>query len=226
MVLAAFSFTVLAAEPQLRTVDVTGQGEIEAIPDAAWIDMAIESRNRKLDIAQSEVAQRVASFLQLTDRIGVDRKYIRTTGKTVRPEYRWDEKTSRQYLIGYYVSRQLQVDLRDLDRLGDLMHQAVEAGVNNVSSPQLRATNERELQRQALALAAADAKANAQVLASSLGARLGEVRHINAHQQSHYPQPVYRMAAMDASVKMEASQTYEAGQLRITAQVNASFMLE
>lgn len=215
-----------AAETQIREVSVSGTGEVEVIPDAAWVSMSIEARHKQLDDAQSEVDQKVTSFLKLIDALKIDRKFVKTTGKTVRPEYRWEEKTRKQYLQGYYVSRQLQVDLRDLNKLGSLLHQAVEAGVNQVSPPQMRATNERELHRKALAKAAEDARANAAALAYSLGAKLGPVRNITAQQQMHYPQPRHRMAAMEMSVKGDASQTYETGQIRITANVNASFDLE
>ena len=216
----------LAAEDSPRHVSVAGQGEVEVIPDAAWVNMSIEARHKKLDAAQSEVDQKVASFLNLVDGLKIDRKFIKTTGKTVRPEYRWDDKTRKQYLQGYYVSRQLQVDLRDLAKLGALMHEAVEAGVNQVSPPQMRATNQRELHRKALAKAAEDARANAAALAYSLGAKLGPVRNITAQQQMHHPRPMYRAAAMEMSAKSDASQTYETGQIRVTATVNASFDLE
>lgn len=216
-----------ADEEDRRSVSVSGAGEVEAVPDAAWVNMAIEARHKKAEVAQSEVDERVARFLKLVDSLDIDRKYVKTIGKSLRPEYRWDDKTRKQYLIGYYVSRQLQVDLRNLDQLGALMHRAVEAGVNQVSPPQLRATNERELRRMALAKAAADAQENAAVLAQALDARLGEVRQINAQHEVYHPQPSYRMAAMkmESSADMAAEQSYETGQIRFSTTVNATFDL-
>ncbi|MDX1498123.1 MAG: SIMPL domain-containing protein, partial [Salinisphaeraceae bacterium] len=133
----------------------------------------------------------------------------------------------KRYLDGYVVTRQLQVDLRDLDKLGPLMTRAVQAGVNQVNPPQFRATKQRDLQRQALARAAADAKANAQALANSLDVKLGDVLQINAQHQQHYPTPMPRMAMrMEAAQDMGgAEQSYETGQIRYTAQVSASFEL-
>lgn len=224
----SFSGTASAEESALRTVSVNGIGEIETLPDAAWITMGIEARHKKLDAAQLEVDQRVAQFLKLTDSLAIDRKYVKTTGKNVRPEYRWDDKTRKQYLIGYFVSRQLQVDLRNLDQLGALLHRAVDAGVNQVSPPQMRALNERALQRKALGRAAEDARANAAVLASSLGAKLGDVQQINANNRVHQPQPQYRMAAMsmDAAKEMAPEQSYESGQIKFTTTVTVTFELK
>lgn len=226
--LALSMSAVSFAEELPRTVSVTGTGEVETLPDAAWVNMAIEARDKKLISAQSEVDEKVASFLKLVDKLDIDRKFIRTTGKTVRPEYRWDDKTRKQYLTGYYVSRQLQVDLRELDKLGSLLHQAVEAGVNQVSAPQLRATNESKLRQLALAKAAQNAGENAGALAAALGAKRGAVQQINAHNQMHQPQPRYRMAAMsmESSADMAAEQSYETGQIKFVTTVNATFALE
>lgn len=227
-VLALFYCTAgLTAEgPLPRVVSVTGTGEVEALPDAAYINMAIEARHRKLETAQAEVDEKAAAFLKLVDQLKIARQFVQTTGKNVHPEYQWDEKTRRQHLIGYFVSRQLQVDLRELDKLGPLLHRSVELGVNQVSSPQMRATREPELRQMALARAAQNAGENASALANALGARLGKVRQISA-QHDYQPQPVYRMAAMKMeAADMAAEQSYEAGQIKLTATVNATFDLE
>ncbi len=217
-----------AQEPQPRSVSVSGVGEVEATPDAAYISMAIEARHKNLSAAQDEVDGKVKSFLKLVDDLDIDRKFVKTVGKNVRPEYEWDDKARKRHHIGYYVDRQLQVDLRDLDKLGALLHRAVESGVNQVSPPQLRSTQERELRRQALARAAEDAQANAEVLAKALDAKLGEVRQISAQNEVYHPQPVYRMAAMkmEAAGDMAAEQTYESGQIRFTTNVSATFDLK
>lgn len=212
---------------QVRSVSVSGLGEVEVIPDAAFVSMAIEIRDKDLQAARKQVDDRVEAFLKLTDKLDIDRKYVRSTGMNVHPEYRWEDKTRKRYLDGYVVTRQLQVDLRDLDKLGALMTRAVEAGINQVNPPQFRAINERELRRQALAKAAEDARANAQVLADSMNVKLGAVRTLDAQYDVHTPQPVYRMAAMRAEADMSGGeQTYETGQIRYNARVSASFDLD
>ncbi len=207
-----------------RLIAVSGSGEVEVMPDAAYISMGIEARHRDLQAARKDVDDRVAAFLRLTDKLDIDRKFVKSAGLNVQPEYRWEDKTRRRYLDGYIVSRQLQVDLRDLDKLGALMTRAVEAGINQVNPPHFRATNERELRRQALARAAEDARANARVLADTLGVKLGAVRSLNAQHDIHMPQPMHRMAAMSMEADvMSGEQTYQSGQIRYTARVSANF---
>lgn len=224
---ALFATTAAAGiedQPPVRSISVSGVGEVEALPDAAFVSMAIEARHKDLQVARNQVDGRVTAFLKLVDGLGIERKHVQTAGLHVRPEYRWEDKTRRRYLDAYHVSRQLQVDLRDLDKLGALMTRAVQAGVNQVHPPQFRASNERELRRQALARAAQDARANARVLADTLGVKLGPVRSLQAQQNEHYPRPRHQVAAMRMEADSSAvEQSYEAGQIRLEASVNASF---
>ncbi|MGB1581672.1 MAG: SIMPL domain-containing protein [Nevskiales bacterium] len=232
LIAALMSTAACAAEPGAstqveRSISVSGLGEIEVIPDAAYVSMGIEARHQDLQKARDEVDKTVQTFLALTDKLDIDRKYVTTAGMNVRPEYRWEDKTRKRYLDAYVVTRQLQVDLRDLDKLGALMTRAVQAGVNQVNPPQFRATKERDLQRQALARAAADARANAEALANSLDVKLGELLRLDAQHQRHNPMPMPRVAMrMEAAADMSgAEQSYETGQIRYSAQVSASFEL-
>src|SRR5690606_5099135 len=161
-----------AAESGVRTVTVSGQGQIQAEPDKAIVLLGIESRRPKLEEARAEVARVVDAALKLTRDLKIDQKYVRATRINVQPEYNWDNTARERHLIGYYVSRQIEVDLRDLDKLGQLLERAVDLGVNQVSEPQLDSSKRRELEREALAKAVQDARLNAEAVAKAAGARL------------------------------------------------------
>ena len=131
----------------------------------------------------------------------------------------------KQVLQGYYVGRQVEVELRDLDQLGPLLERAVTAGANQVGDASLDSTRRKELERQAMTLAVQDAAANAGTLAQAAGARLGPVRSLNA-SPSPPPMPMYRMVAMaDAAAAPPAESTYVAGEMRFAATVSAEYDL-
>ena len=147
-----------------RTITVSGQGEIQAEPDRAVISLGIESRKLKMEEARAEVTKVVDAVLKLTRELKIDQKYVRTTRINVQPEYNWDNNASERKLIGYYVSRQVEVDLRDLDKLGRLLERSFDIGVNQVGEPRLDSSKRRDLEREALAKAVADARLNAEPL--------------------------------------------------------------
>jgi uncharacterized protein YggE len=212
------------ADDEPRTVAVNGTGSAQVAPDSAIVSMSIVSREPSLAAAQKGAADVTAKVLALTDRLKIKRADVDTTGATVRADYRWNRDTEAQELRGYIAERQITVDLKDLDTLGELVEGAVGTGVNQVTPPQLKSSKSRETYREALAKAAADARANAETLASALGAKLGDAVSISAGGGPRPPVPVMARAAM-ADMAESAPQTYNAGDLSFQADVNVVFEL-
>jgi uncharacterized protein YggE/uncharacterized membrane protein YdjX (TVP38/TMEM64 family) len=221
LLLLLISVIASGAEP-VRVVTVDGQGTVSASPDMARVSMGVQARNIDIGVAREQVIDVSDRFLKLCDRLGIDKSRIQTTGLSIFPEYRWNEDRKQQELQAYRVSRRLEVEVRDLDDLGQLMEGAVSAGVNEVSPPELISSTERDLHRQALAAAARDARANAELLAETLGVRLGNVIEISSSQNMVQP-PVVRAESMAMAARADAPQTYNAGEIRFQASVQASF---
>lgn len=207
-----------------RSIRVNGSGSVDALPDRATVMLGIDARDSSLSAAREQVARVAGDFLELVERLGIPDRSVTATGANLRPEYRWDSERREQRFVGYQVQRQLVVQLEDLDLLGELIEGAVDAGINQVSPPQLDSSRRKDYERQALAAAALDARANAEVLAKTLDAGLGELRSIEALQNFGGPRPMMRAGA----VAMEAdgaAETYQAGELRFEARVSAEFAI-
>src|SRR5688572_10591349 len=170
----AFPVSSLAAEAERpRIVAVSGQGEVQAEPDQAIVTLGVESRKPRLEDARAEVTKTVDAVLKLTRDLKIDQKYVRATRISVQPEYNWDNNAKERNLIGYFVSRQVEVDLRDLEKLGTLLEKATDLGVNELGDPRLDSSKRRDLERQSLAKAVEDARLNAEAVAKAAGAKLG-----------------------------------------------------
>jgi uncharacterized protein len=226
--LAALGMTTgsaLAESGRPGTVSVDGQGEVTAQPDMARVTLGVEARRPDLAEARATVTAAVDRLLALARQLGIDPKYVNATGLQVQPDYTWNQQTRKQVLQGYLVSRQVQVELRDLEKLGTLMERAVSAGANQVGGASLDSTRRKELERQAMALAVQDARQNAETLARAAGAELGAVRTLNA--SSSPPQmPMYRMVAADMpDAAPPPESTYQAGDMTFTARVSAEYDL-
>lgn len=219
----AVSALANAAEPAPRTITVSGQGQIQAEPDKAIVNLGVESRRPKLEEARAEVAKTVEAALKLTRDLKIDQKYVRATRINVQPEYNWDNDTRERNFIGYYVSRQIEVDLRDLEKLGQLLERAFDLGINQVSEPQLDSSKRRDLEREALARAVQDARLNAEAVAKAAGARLGAPRTIAA-SSGFVPPPVpYQKRTMAAMAESDAASTYQSGEMSFTGNVQVEY---
>jgi uncharacterized protein YggE len=223
--LATASVTATEAE-QPRTIQVSGQGEVQADPDRAWVTLGVEARKPKMEDARAEVQKTVDAVSKLTRDLKIDQKYVRTTRVNIQPEYNWDNNARERNLIGYFVSRQIEIDLRDLDKLGQLLEKSFDLGVNQVGDPRLDSSKRRELEREALARAVADARLNAEAVAKAAGARIGPPRTISA--SSAYvppPMPMMKVQAMRAEAADSAAGSYQMGQMGFNATVQIQYDL-
>ena len=215
-----------AAEAPLRLVSVTGSGEVKAQPDMAYVTLGVEARRPTLAEARTEVNATVERLLALTRELKIEPKFVDSTRLQVQPDYRWDEKSSSQVLLGYVVSRQVDVELHDLDRLGTLLERSVSAGVNQVGGARLDSSRRKELERAALTQAVDDARLNADALARAAGAKLGPVQSLST--TGTMPVPMYAERAMSvaaAPMADAAEKSYQSSEMKFTASVSAQFEL-
>jgi uncharacterized protein YggE len=214
----------LADEPRPRTVNVSGMAEVSAEPDIARVSLGVEARRPSLADARAEVVAAVDRVLALTRDLKIDPKNVNATRIQVQPEYRWNENDRERVLLGYLVSRQIEVELKDLDKLGTLLERAVDAGVNQVGDPVLDSSRRKELEREAMTKALEDARLNAEALARAAGVRLGAPRTLSA-SGSAPPVPMHRDMIMVTAAKAAPEATYQPGDMKFSASVNAEYDL-
>jgi uncharacterized protein len=225
--LVALTFAAAAAahdEPKPRLLAVSGEGEVTVAPDRADVSFSAEASEKTLADAEKAVTEATARLLKLCDTLGIPKNQVRSAQLNVHPQYDGGVISSRPRIVGYMVSRQVDVDLRDLSRLGKLLQGAVETGANRVNGVSFGSTKKDEHQRAALALAAEDAKANAEVLARAMGVKLGRLHTLAASESGGGAMMFQERMTMKASGG-DAAQTYQAGEIRFQASVTAEFDL-
>lgn len=223
-----FAGTVLAEEPPHRHVSVGGQGEVTVQPDRARVQIGVTQLNANLSVAEAEVNKVVRAFLAEAKALGIKDEHVNSSGVSIQPEYVWEEKERSNKLVGYRVSRDIQVLVLKLDQLGDVVLRATKVGVNQVQPPQLEYSKAQDIQRQALVKAAQDAQARAKLLAETLGMKLGEVHQVNG-SDSGPPPPMPKVMMMRGAMASDAGGNAEMGlspgELRYSATVQADFEL-
>jgi uncharacterized protein YggE len=226
--LVALTLAATAAaheEPRPRLLTVSGEGEVEVAPDRADVGFSVEASEKNLADAEKAVTDGVARLLKLCDALGIPKADVRSAQLNVHPQYDGGVVSSRPRIVGYFVSRQVDVDLRDLGKLGKLLQGAVETGANRVSGVGFGSTKKDEHQRVALARAAEDARTNAEVLARAMGVKLGRLHALSASESGGAPEMFQPRMAMKAMAGADAEQGYQAGEIRFQASVTAEYDL-
>ncbi len=211
-----------------RVVQVTGQGEATTLPDRARLSMSVEARSTDLHQAETKVNEGTRAVLGELKGLGLKDEDISTAGYAVNPEYDWIN--NQQKFRAYHAVRQVEVTVRDLGKVGDVLLRATKAGINQINPPVLESSKIKDTERAALARATEDAQAQAKVVAEALGLKLGLPRTLNANSQPYnppMPKAMMMRASADAAPEMSGNEQmgFTAGQLRATASVTAEFEL-
>lgn len=200
-------------------ITVVGRGTADATPDIARVDLGVSVRADSVAEANAMATERAASLIEAVKNAGVDAADISTTGYNVHPEY--DHVEGRQRLLGYRVSNDLQVVLRDLSNSGVILDEALSAAGDEatVNGFTLAISEEAPARDSAREAAWADAKRRAEQLAGLAGRSLGAVVSIvESSGSSLPPRPMLRMAMAEAT-------PIEAGSQSISVVVEVRFEL-
>jgi hypothetical protein len=204
----------------LRTISVEGSGEVSEEPDYCELDMGIRVLRERPVQGKNETDAILGKLWEVFRDFEIQKTDVEMSRIYVRPRFKTDRATQERNLVGYEVGRSVTVTFRDLDRVSELIGAAFAAGVNEHCTIYWKSTREKELQEQAIAEAAEDAKARAKRLAGQFGARLGKIFSIRYGEGA----PIVRSSAM--RVAMEEAQPFIPGKIEFKAQIHAVFELE
>lgn len=172
---ACFEASVEEGGEEVRSISVNGTGEVRAEPDIATVSTGVEVRAETVAAARAGAAQAAnAVIATLRDR-GVEASDIRTVNFYVYPEYDYRNETPR--VTGYVFSNTVQVTIRDVEAVGDLIDAIAAAGGDAVRFDGISFSHADPgtLAEQARELAVADARAKAEQLAALTGVTLGPI---------------------------------------------------
>ncbi|MDD2921936.1 MAG: SIMPL domain-containing protein [Anaerolineales bacterium] len=213
-----------AAQPIVRTLNVTGVGQTYLTPDIAYIYIGVHTES---PTAADAVSANTAKTVAVTDAIkkaGVAAKDIVTTNFSIYPSQQYNPDG----VVGasvYMVDNTVYVTVRKLDGLGKLLDDVVNAGANNINSIQFDVADRSAAVKEARTKAVDDAKKQAQELADAAGISLGDIQNINFYDSSPYPAPMYGKGgggAMDAS----AAAPIQPGQLAVSVNVSITYSIK
>lgn len=174
-----------------NTITVTATGEVYAKPDLAIVTFSTINEAQTVSEALSANTKKMNAVIAAVKEQGVEAKDLKTTNFNIYPRYEWYDERSYIYpqgervLVGYEVNQSLEVKIRDLDKVGDIIQEATDAGANEVSNLQFTIDNQDEFKKQAREEAINEAKTKAKELASELGIKL--IRISNFSESSVFP---------------------------------------
>jgi uncharacterized protein len=194
-------------------ITVLGTASANLIPNRASFAFGTVSQAATATAALTASSQSVARVIAALKRLGVAQADIQTADVSLSPR----TNDNGDEIVGYTASNTVTATIRKIGDAGDVVDAAVRAGANQVSGPNLLASDQDAAYRNALEGAVADARAKAETLATASGSTLGKITAI-VEGGGAIPMPL-ATGAKDSSVAIEP------GTQKIEATVSVTFAL-
>lgn len=224
--------TLIANASQQTGIWVLGTGKVVVQPQLAVFTLGVESRAATVEEARGRAAEAMNSIVKSLKANGVADRDIQTRLFTITPQYVYRERTdqggrfSEQVLVGYTVSNQATVRVRDLGKVGVVIDDVARAGgdLTRIQGISFTVEDFSPYQIQARELAVKNALAKAGQFASLTGVTLGRLVYITESSAT----PVVREFAVREAVAAApgAPTPVSPGELEVQVNVQAAFAIQ
>lgn len=199
---------------QAHSIRITGEGKVTAAPDVAKIQLGYSVEKKTVAEAQKDNATKMNAIIdKLKKDFKIEPKDIQTANYYIAPQY--DYTSGRQTLRGYLVSQNVNVKVKQMDKVSAIVEAAGVIGLNQVGNLIFEIDNPEKLKQVAREKALAQAKDKAEALSKIAGVKLGRI--ISFFESSNGDQPP-SLYALDKSANGIGGQetAIEAGSNEIT----------
>jgi uncharacterized protein YggE len=209
----------------IRSISITGVGRVKAEPDVADVSLGVTKQGEDAQSAAGEAAITMDAIISALLEAGVAESDIQTTSLTLYPVYDYNENPPD--IEGWEASNIVNVTVRDIESVGDVVDAATAAGATNVNGSSFRVDDPAPAEAEARSAAVADARAKADQLAADAGVTIIGVVSIS-ESGAQMPQPIYMERAafdMDGRACMRTTPVLP-GQVKLSSNVFIQYEIE
>ena len=158
--------------PAAHTITVSATGKITVVPDVARLNLGVTATKSTVKAAREAGAKAMTDIIAALKALGIADADIQTTNLSLYPQY---GSGPTPKVVGYQISEQLQVTVRDIDKAGDAVDAATANGATDVNGISFEVADPVKAQNDARAAAVEAARVSAQSMASAGHVSLGAV---------------------------------------------------
>lgn len=221
-------YQALEGSQPIPSIRVAGNGEVTVSPDIAQFSFSISKDAKTTTEARNEVVTIGNELLEKLKTAGIKEEDIKTENISTYPKYENRAITDRSctttnmspgasisiipcaptynsVVVGYTVSINYSVKVRDLDKVSTIAMLLTDAKLFSVDGPNFTIDDVQAVSNQAREDAIEDAKKQAKILSLQLGVKLGKIIDFQV-DGGYSPVPMYDRTMLSAgNMKTEAS---------------------
>ena len=199
-----------------RTVSVSATAVVAAEPDQAAISTGVVAEGETARAALTANSTAMAKLIEGMKAAGIGDKDVQTTSFNVSPRYQTFKDGRPPVINGYQVHNQVRILVCGIDRLGQVLDQAVSLGANQMNGIEFIVGNADVLKDEARRQAMANALRRARLFAASAGAEVGEVIAIAEDMSAPSPRPMMMARAAMAADSVPIEHGTQALEARVS----------
>jgi uncharacterized protein YggE len=209
-----------------NSVYVGADGKFESAPDTAVIQFDISVQEDSAQSAYQHASKDTEQVREVLHANGIEPKAATIGFFSVQPMYDW--KNVKQKVIGYRVTTDVTLKLKEFSKIGPITQQLAEANVSERQTLNYTLENIDEAKNKAVEDAYRRARNSAETLARASGRILGELSYASVDTFENQRMPIPRMTrAMAAASAVPApTEEFTPQNVTVTAHVNALFNLK
>jgi len=217
-----------AVAVQVNTIYAGGDGKFEAAPDTAVIRLDIAAQQDTSRAAYDQAAAAAEQVRQAVRNNGLDPKALQIGFFSVQPMYDW--KNPKHKVVGYRVTTNLTLKLRDFAKIGGIIEQTADIAAMQNQSLNYVLEDVDAAKGKAAEDALRKARNQANAVATAGGRTLGELLYasVDVTQPVILAQPMMQRAAMagGAAAPPPPTADFTPQTVSVNAHVNAMFALK
>jgi uncharacterized protein YggE len=205
----------------VNTISVSSTGEVTVLPDVGYISLGIETKDADVKEAEEDNSKIMNSIMEALKEFDIADEDIKTVGYNIYPQY---EEYNDEKPTAYAVYNTIEVTVKNLEDMSDIIDAAINAGANRTNSIRFDVLDREESYNEALKNAVENARGRAEVLADASGLKIVGVVTVNEGSSSSQ----YYYADTLSYAKAESadggySPSISSGDMEISASVSVTF---
>lgn len=223
----SYSKSVLPSS--FKSFSASGEGSVVAIPDVAITAIGVITQGSKnIKTIQEQNSEKMNAVIEFLKANGIEPKDIKTQYYNLEPRYQYCDRNNGLLcppptIVGYSISQNISVKIRDFGKIGDILSGVVDKGANSVSQISFEIDEPEKYNAQARAEAIQKAKEKAKSVATAAGFKLGELLSIDEGYQSP---GIYGYGMGGESLAIKSAPTIEPGSQKISVSVTLRYEMK
>jgi uncharacterized protein len=222
--LALAQAPIVTAAP--NTVYAGADGKFEAPPDTALVQFNISAQGDTAKAAYDLASKQAEQTREIMRANSIDPKTAQIGSYAIEPMYDW--KTAKRKLVGYRVTTNVTLKLKEFAKIGPITQQLADAAVSESQSINYTLENMEEAKSKAVEDAFRHARASAVSVARAAGRSVGELSYASVDTfENVRPVPMLaRGMAMKAEAAPAPTEEFTPQTVNVSAHVNALFTVK